>query len=190
MRRAETAPPARRRLRAASLATGAPTRFSLHPDAAERAAIAKDLGLLVLSKLRFEVEVAPGPGENWVLRARLGATVQQPCVVTLAPVTTRIDEDVSRRFLEHLPEDAVEEREIEMPEDETIERLGQEIDLWAVMVESLALALPAYPRAAEAQGEAPAAARAAPPGVAPMSDQDARPFASLSALRDKLAKGD
>ena len=34
-----------------------------------------------------------------------------------------------------------------MPEDDTIEKLGREIDLAAVMIEALSLALPLYPRA-------------------------------------------
>ena len=62
--------------------------------------------------------------------------------------------------------------------------MPEEIDLGAVMVESLELALPLYPRAPGAElGEAVFAA----PGAEPLKDVDLRPFAGLSALRDRLS---
>ena len=63
--------------------------------------------------------------------------------------------------------------------DETLEPLGQFIDLAAVMIEELALALPAYPRA---PGVAFDAAPAEPPA------ETRRPFAGLDRLlRDRDA---
>ena len=53
------------------------------------------------------------------------------------------------------------------------------------MAEALALALPDYPRAPDATLEN---AQVTEPGIAPMSDEDARPFAALAGLRDKLQK--
>ena len=120
---------------------------------------------------------------DWQLKAQLGATVVQDCVVTLDPVTTRIEEPISRRWVRDLPELEAGD-ETEMPDDETLEQLGAEIDLGEVMIESLALALPLFPRA---DGAALDQANFAAPGVAPMRDEDARPFAGLSALRDQLA---
>jgi hypothetical protein len=52
---------------------------------------------------------------------RLGATVVQPCVATLAPVTTRIETGVTRRYLADWQEP--EGEEAEMPEDDTTEAL-------------------------------------------------------------------
>ena len=121
-------------------------------------------------------------GDDWRLEAELGATVVQPCVVTLAPVTTRIDRPVTRRYLAHMP--APGPGETEMPEDETAEPLPGAVDLDAVMIEALALALPDYPRAAGAElGEAVYTE----PGKTPLTDEAARPFAGL---RDKLAGTD
>ena len=68
----------------------------------------------------------------------------QPCVITLKPVRTDISEPVRIQFSPHVA--APEGDEIEMP-DETLEPLGNFIDLTAIMVEALSLALPAYPRA-------------------------------------------
>ena len=171
-------------LKVSGLSQAAPTPFSLRPDKAVLDRIATDLDLSALRKLSFEGTLAPQGKRDWLLTARLGATVVQPCVATLEPVTTRIDEDVMRIFLSDFVES--DESEVEIPEDETSEPLGTWIDPAAVMVETLALALPEYPRAADA---APEERQFTEPGKAPMTDEDARPFAGLAALKDKL-KGD
>jgi uncharacterized metal-binding protein YceD (DUF177 family) len=88
---------------------------------------------------------------------------------------------VARRYLAEMPEP--EGDEVEMPEDDTAEPLPATLDLFAVLSEALALALPQYPRAEDAElGEAVFAA----PGVAPMTDEEAKPLAGLAALRDRL----
>jgi uncharacterized metal-binding protein YceD (DUF177 family) len=159
----------------------APVAFRLEPDAEARGETARSLGIEAVRKLRFEGEIAPSGRNDWHLRGTLGATVVQPCVVTLSPVTTRIDTQVSRRYLADFVEP--EEEEAEMPEDDTEEPLPERLDLAAVMLEALALALPDYPRADGAElGEANFAAA----GVAPMTDADAKPLAGLAALRDRL----
>jgi uncharacterized metal-binding protein YceD (DUF177 family) len=144
--------------------------------------LAATLQVTQLRKLRFAGEVAALPGGGWELTGTLGATVVQPCGVTLEPVSTRIDERVVRRYLPDLT--MPEGGEAEVPEDVDTEPLGSEIDAGAVMLEALALAIPAFPRSEGAElGEAVFA----PPGVEPMGDADARPLAALAALRDRLA---
>lgn len=56
------------------------------------------------------------------------APVTQPCVATLAPVRTRIDEPVLRRYRADTGENLTAS-EIEMPEDDTIEPLPDVVDL-------------------------------------------------------------
>lgn len=165
-----------------------PRPFALRPDAEKLQALAGELGLLGLRKLRFEGEIRAEGRSDWRVDAELGATVTQACVVTLEPVTTRIDEAVTRRFLSDWPPAQEQGEEVEMPEDETIDPLGDVIDLEAVMTEALALALPPYPRKPEAALEG-AEARAAPPGAAPLTDEDVKPFAGLSELKKKLEDG-
>jgi uncharacterized metal-binding protein YceD (DUF177 family) len=168
-------------LRVAALDARNPTTFDLRPDAEGRAALARALNLQALRKLTFVGELRPSGGSDWELRGRLGATVVQPCVVTLEPVTTRIDTDITRRFLLHWQEP--EGEEVEMPEDDSTEPLGTWIDPATVMAEALALAVPEYPRKDEAELGQLVHTR---PGEAPMTDEDARPFAGLAGLRDKL----
>ena len=173
----------RSQLRLADLATRRATPFELVPTAQERQAIATELGIVGVKKLRFAGQLEPMGRTDWRLQADLGATVVQDCVVTLDPVTTRIDEPVTRNYLANLPEpDATE---AEMPEDDTAEPLPAVIDLAQVMIEALALALPLYPRAAGADlGDAVFTE----PGANPMTDDDAKPFAGLGALRESLGK--
>ncbi|ABD54704.1 YceD family protein [Jannaschia sp. CCS1] len=160
------------------------TEVSVEPDAEARKRIAEDLSLLSLRKLRLTGTLTAMGKYDWNLRARLGATAVQECVVTLEPVTTRIDTDLIRNYVVDLPEPT--EDDYEIPEDDTTEALPQTLDLIALITEALALALPDYPRAEGVElGQAVFAA----PGVAPMTDEDAKPLAGLAALRDKLAKG-
>jgi uncharacterized metal-binding protein YceD (DUF177 family) len=106
----------------------------------------------------------------------------QNCVATLAPVNTRIDAPVIRTYLAD-PPPVPEVDEIEMPEDDSIEALPAVLDLYALMIEALALELPEYPHA---PGVEPLQQSFTQPGNKPMSDDDVRPFAGLADLRKRL----
>ena len=147
------------------------------PDTAGRAAIALVLEFPELPAFRMTGEVQPAGKHDLVLTARITARVVQRCSVTLVPVETRIDEPVVRRYLAdfQLPDGT----EVEIPEDDSADPLTETIDVAAVAIEALALALPMYPRAPGADlGEAVFA----PPGAEPLRDTDLRPFAGLAAL--------
>lgn len=172
----------RSQLRLSDLANRKATPFELVPVAAARAAIAESLGLQGLRKLRFAGEIAPAGARDWALTATLGATVVQPCVITLDPVTTRIDEPVTRNYVAEIPE--IDAAEVEMPEDDTIEPLPATLDLAAVMAEALSLALPAFPKSPGADlGEM----SVTEPGKTAMTDDDTKPFAGLQSLKDRLS---
>ncbi len=168
------------RFRVADLAARRETPFDLRPDGAQLVAIATDLGLDALRKLRFAGRLIPDGRRDWRLEATLGATVVQPCVVTLAPVTTRIDEPVSRHYLADPAPILPEGDEVEMPADDTVEPLPAVIDIAAVMLEALTLALPLYPRAA---GSELGMLEAIPPGAEPLDAARVHPFSALAALR-------
>ncbi|MEQ6203515.1 DUF177 domain-containing protein [Sulfitobacter sp. HNIBRBA2951] len=168
-------------LRVSSLSQSTPTAFSLRPDAEELARLIEVFDLSALRKLSFEGTLSPVGAADWQLKGRLGATVVQPCVVTLEPVTTRVETQVMRVFVRDLTD--ADEPEIEMPEDDSVERLGVWIDPAIVMEEELALALPAYPRADGAEAKT---VRVTEPGKEAMTDEQARPFAGLAALKQQL----
>ena len=159
--------------------------FDLVPDAKALAGLRERLGLLGLHKVSLRGTLVPEGKRDWRLQAVLGATGTQPCVVTLAPVTTRIDEPVERVWRAEPSRPVEESDEVEIPEDVSEEVLGREIDLGAVLSEALALALPPWPRAKGARlGEAVYTA----PDATPMRDEDARPFAGLKGLRAALGQ--
>ncbi|EEE38574.1 hypothetical protein RKLH11_2416 [Rhodobacteraceae bacterium KLH11] len=170
-------------LRVADLPQNAPTAFELRPAPDVLEAIKQDLGLLGLRKLSFAGDLRAQGKHDWALTGRLGATVIQPCVVTLEPVTTRIDTPVARVFVADWADP--DEPEFEIPEGDETEPLGAEIDPALVMVEALSLALPQYPRK---DGAELGQADYTEPGKQAMTDEDAKPFAGLAGLRDALKK--
>ncbi len=91
---------------------------------------------------------------------------------------TRVDEEVSRRFLKSLRPDGPEVVLAPGEADDDIEPLGARIDLGAIALEALALALPAYPRRPDA-ALVDSEPNAGGEGLE-------KPFASLAALRDRL----
>lgn len=163
------------RLRVAHLNPNSATPFVLRPDDTVRRAVAEELGISALPKLAFQGTVRASGGEAWMLQGQLDATVVQPCVVTLKPVRTPLQTQVARHYTPYLQ--TPEDEDVEMPDD-TLEQLGQFIDLSAVMIEELALALPDYPRADGAEMNTPEEDGAGP-------GDTRRPFADL----DKLLKG-
>lgn len=168
-------------LRLGDLSNRGETAFELLPDAAGREAVAAALGIRGVRKLRFTGALAPQGKADWRLTGELGATVVQDCVVTLEPVVTRIDEPVERLYMADWQEPQGDE--VEMGEDTDSEPLPASLDLGQVMLEALALALPPYPRA---EGVDPLEVSVTEPGKDAMTEEEARPFAGLKALRDKL----
>lgn len=168
-------------IRFADLPQRKPTVLRLVPDEGQLESLADRLGVDAMRKVRMDIQVTPGPGRDWTLMGRLGATVVQPCVVTTDPVTTRIEEQLDRRYSPDMAEPAGEE--VEMPEDDSVEALPALLDLGAVLEEVLALAIPDYPRSAEAEE---LSLSAAPPGVEPLTDETLKPFAGLAALRASM----
>ncbi len=157
-----------------------PTRFALAPDAPARARLAEDLGIIGIDALRFAGEITPKGREDWDLTASMTATVVQACVATLAPVRSKLQETVLRRYLADMPEPEADE--IEMPEDDSAEALPRVIDAYAVMTEALVLALPPWPRA---KGAEVGVVAAAPPGAEPLEPGQVKPFARLGEMLKK-----
>ncbi len=173
-------------LRLSSLPGRQPHAFTHVPDAAEIAGLTRQLELSALRKVRLEGRLRPVGARDWDLEARLGASVVQPCRLTMEPVTTRIEEPVVRRYRAEVAP-VTEAEEMEMPEDDTVEELPASLDLSALLAEALALAVPAYPQAPGAEG---GAAIAAPPGEPPLTDDALKPFAGLADLRRSLGGED
>lgn len=156
--------------------------FSETPSLEEMVAIADMLDVVSLRKMRFTGKLAPLGDEGWLLTADLGATISQQCVLTLQPVRTRIDITVERRFLPDFDENLTTQ-DIDIPDDDTVERLSAQIDLGAIAIEALALATPEYPKI---EGATLENNDFTPPNTAAIEDETVKPFASLAALKEKM----
>ena len=163
--------------RVVAIAGRSATHVKFAPDAAARKAIAAALDLLSLPQMMFDGDIRPSGKRDMVLSGTLTALAVQACSVSLQPVRTKITEVVTRQFLAEY--EVPKGEEVEIPEDDTIEPLGDVIDAAAVAIEALALALPLYPRAPGVElGEVVVAA----PDVEPLRDADLKPFAGLARL--------
>ena len=141
---------------------------------AEKAEIVAALSLVSLSRLEVTYRIRRLGDERYQLSGRLRAGLEQACVVTCEPVAAELDEpfDVEYRAgsSEHRPSALDDEIEVlSAPEIEPL--MGGTIDVGRIVFETLAAALPAYPRRPDAKLETDESRPAAPaPG----------PFAALS----------
>ncbi len=169
-------------IRFADLPTRKRSHFTIEPDSDGRKAIARTIGVLKVKKLRFEGALIPTGKRDWRIEATLGATISQACVISLDPVTTRIDEEITRSYVSDFDrrDDTSDDTEVEMIEDDTTDPLPETLDLIDVIAEALVLTMPPYPRKEGIEAETVGVTE---PGKAVMTDEDARPFARLAVLR-------
>jgi uncharacterized metal-binding protein YceD (DUF177 family) len=154
----------------------------LEANDAERERIARYLGLIGLTAMTADVQLAHWRGKGLRVTGTLDADVVQACVVTLDPVPAHLSVAFERRFLPEIALSADEHAQHEVfvdPEgEEPPEPLGREVDLGEILVEELSLALDPYPRK---------------PGVDFHGEDTApreNPFAALAKLKPKLVKKD
>ena len=153
----------------------APRHVAIEANEAERAALARRFDLVAIDRLAAALDLHR-EASGVVVRGRVEAIVTQACVVTDAPVVTRLDEPLALRFVETLPD--AEEIELDADDCDTVPIEGGSIDLGEAAAETMALALDPYPRAPGAE----AALRTA--GV--VSEAEARPAGKLAGLKDLL----
>lgn len=147
-------------------------------DEAERAALAKRFGLLAIDALTATVTLRRDAA-GIVARGQLDAAVTQACSVTGEPLPVRVAEEFALRFLPE-PTDTADEVELDADDCDTVFYTGGAIDLGEAAAETLLLSLDPFPRGPNA------AAALKEAGV--LSEDEARPFGALAALRDKLAQ--
>jgi hypothetical protein len=154
--------------------------LSVDADAEERAAIAEALSILRVDRFAATLTVVPFRGG---LRAqgRLEAEVAQASVVSFEPVDEAIAEEIDRVFLP-APKAAKApapgaEIFIDLESDDFPDHIdGPEVDLSALLLETLALALDPYPRQVGESLESLGLSTA---------EAEEGPFAKLARLQDK-----
>lgn len=150
-------------------------RFDLVAGEAERAAIARRLGLESIHRLEAHATLERD-GAQVRAEGRIRATLEQSCVATGEPVASHIDEAFELAFVPE-PKEFGPDEEVELDERQcdTIFYEGNAIDLGTAVADTLALAIDPYPRSAGAE----AALREA--GV--IGEEQAGPFAVLAKLK-------
>ncbi|MES2135580.1 MAG: DUF177 domain-containing protein [Pseudomonadota bacterium] len=150
-------------------------RLDLVADEDERRDVAKRLDLVSLERLEAHVTLER-TGEVVRATGRLGAALEQSCVITRDPVAGHVDEPFEMLFMP-APVVGEPDEEIELGETDcdVVFYDGAAIDLGSAIADTLALSLDPYPRGAGAD----AALREA--GV--VSEAEASPFAVLAKLK-------
>lgn len=119
-------------------------------DAAACAAIALRMGITSVERFAAELTVTPLRGGLRAL-GRVSARLEQPSVVSFEPVWQDVDEAVDRVFLpaprSAQPPTPGTEVYVDIDDDDFPDHIdGPEVDLSALLLETLALAIDPYPR--------------------------------------------
>ncbi|WP_375451755.1 DUF177 domain-containing protein [uncultured Devosia sp.] len=150
------------------------------PDAEALVAIADILKVTAVSSFRAKLTAVKLRGGIRV-QGRLNAQIVQPSVVTFEPVIQDIDEPVDRLFVQgsdrpHNPTLGAEIF-VDLEDEDFPDHVeGNEVDLSALLMETLALAIDPYPRLAD---ESLAAL-----GIE-SADKDDGPFSGLKAFKTR-----
>ncbi|AQS62105.1 hypothetical protein AGRHK599_LOCUS851 [Rhizobium rhizogenes] len=135
-----------------------PVRIGLEADAEELKALAKFWDVLSVDYLKAELQVSRWKKDGLKIKGEVHAAVTQSCVVTLEPVSSRIEETLEQIFV---PEGSKLARMVTNEEGEIVldpdgpdipdQFTGDSIDVGAVVVEFAALAIDPYPRKPDAE---------------------------------------
>jgi uncharacterized metal-binding protein YceD (DUF177 family) len=148
-------------------------------SAAERASLASTLEILAVDRLDVVYRIAQLGDGRYRLTGTISADVSQACVVSLEPVPSTLEDRMDVEFRVSLPPpgDAEEEGELSALEADEIEPVENgRIAVGRIVLETLAAALPAYPRAPGAELEQHEAGPAEPGGG---------PFSALAGWKPK-----
>jgi hypothetical protein len=176
---AKSPAPFRRPMAVAGLRRDAETPLRIAAEPGELAELARYLDVDRIDRLTLAGFISPAENGGWRVRGRLVASLEQVCVVSLAPMRSRHDAEIERLYL---PTDQfVAEPEVEVSHDDqdAPDPFTSSIDPAQLAVESLALMIDPYPRAGSAELEQRTFAA---PGVTPLSDEASLPFAGLAVL--------
>lgn len=129
--------------------------FHYEASDTERATIASWLSLISVGRLEAVVEAIPASGGGVRLKVEFAANVVQPCVTTLEPVSTCLQEAFELLYLPEIPRQNSRpaggisvDVDLELDEPELL--VGTKIDAGEAITEHLVLALDPYPRKPDA----------------------------------------
>ncbi len=131
---------------------------SIEANDEERAAIAKEVGVLAVPKFGARVTVKKTGPNHFTLGFHLSAEIVQACVVTLEPLVARIEKDFTRdlHLAPYLRRTAEKEIVLDASEDDAPEEIeSPHYELTGPLMEEFVLAIAPYPRAPGVEFQAP-----------------------------------
>ena len=149
--------------------------------------LVKSLDLLSIKKVSLVGKLSPLSINEWSLKAKLRATVKQKCVISFKPVQTIVCEPINRTFSSSALQNTFEADDDGISPvifDDTLQELNDHIDLAEIIFEELTLILPQYPKT---EGAELGYYSITEPGAKPLTDENIKPFAQLSKLKDELS---
>ena len=165
-----------------------PFDFHLMPSNQKVAELVNRLDLLSIKKVSLVGILSPLSIDEWSLKAELRATVKQKCVISFKPVQTIVCETINRTFSPSALQNTFEADDDGTSPvifDDTLHELNDHIDLAEIIFEELTLILPLYPKI---EGAELGSYSVTEPGAKPLNEENIKPFAQLSELKDKLSK--
>ena len=150
--------------------------------------LVKRLDLLSIKKVSLVGKLSPLSINEWILKAKLRATVKQKCVISFKPVQTIVCEPINRTFSSSALQNTFEADDDGISPvifDDTLHELNDHIDLAEIIFEELTLILPLYPKL---KGAKLGSYSVTEPGTRPLNEENLKPFAQLLELKDKLLK--
>jgi uncharacterized metal-binding protein YceD (DUF177 family) len=169
-----------------------PATYTITPDAEARAALCDRLGLLDLQNVQATLHLGRERGGHVIhITGTVAAAVVQECVATLRPVPSQVTGEIDTYYAEASAPVSFEgaraklrakagegEQEIVDEVDAPEPIIDGQIDLGEIATQFLSLALPDYPRAADAPEIALETGQ-------PLERKDS-PFAALQQWKDGL----
>ena len=132
-------------------------------------------------------KLSPLSINEWSLKAELRATVKQKCVISFKPVQTIVCEAINRTFSPSALQNTFEADDDGTSPvifDDTLHELNDHVDLAEIIFEELTLILPLYPKI---EGAKLGSYSVTEPGAKPLTEENIKPFAQLSKLKDELS---
>ena len=165
-----------------------PFDFHLMLSNQKVAELVKRLDLLSIKKVSLVGILSPLSFDEWSLKAELRATVKQKCVISFKPVQTIVCETINRTFSPSALQNTFEADDDGISPvifDDTLQELNDHIDLAEIIFEELTLILPLYPKI---EGAELGSYSITEPGAKHLNEENIKPFAQLSELKDKFSK--
>jgi len=163
--------------------------FDVTATPAEMADLATRFGIDGIANLKARVLLTPfASGNKLALKVRFAADIAQTCVVTLEPLTNRIEGEFFAEFVERAFKDKPDEIEFGIDDDDPPEPIVDgRIEFGELIAQNLGLLIDPFPRAPGAVFEAISIGEEEGTNDAEVAPEPVRPnpFAVLEQLKTK-----